>query len=1029
MAQVRTGNIYGKIVDEEGNPLPGVTVTLTGSITGTLTSISSATGVFRFLSLPPANDYHIKAELGGFKTLTRGDLVVVLGRNTEISLTMEMGAIEEEVTVVATSPVVAAKKTEIGEHVTRETLQSLPTARDPWVVLQQAPGIMVDRENIGGSESGQQASYFARGGGQDQWSMDGVVITDPSAIASPSYYDFDAFDEIAITTGGADVSIQGGGVNINLVTRRGGNRISLGGRFYVTDSKFQSEHTGADVDEIVQFFADRGQTTPGFNIIRAIKDYGFNMGGPFIKDKAWWWMSYGVQDVKTSVLTGADDDTLLINYAAKINVQPIPENRLELFAHIGQKEKWGRSASYNFPRGWHQTGRYHFGGPVYKIQDEHMFGDSLFVSLKYSFNNAGFNMIPMDDLDQDRLLWWDIDAGWVSRDSYYAYNADRPSHSLYFLGQYFNDDLLGASHEFKLGLEWRQSTGTHYWSSSGNVEIYENYGNRTTVDWDGDGTVDVVPGIRYVTSYRGWRDNNIITGYAAYFSDTITFGRFNLILGLRYDYQTPKVGAFTKTAVEPENGAWANNFDSAVINGVQNFLPGLEIPDCDPEGMTGSSWGFKVFSPRLGLTFDVFGDGKTIAKLSYSRYGQFMGTGWSDYFLPTYTGGWMDFWWMDDGDLIVEPLELWWRGYDPANRYAVIQPFNASGNFVLSTAERDEAEHYMWGSFDPDNPQDIGDLQYTLSDKVGSQIIQEGIFSIEREVLPDFGVALDFTYRRFDHYNWNHRWDGSDISTLQTTKDQYVVAGQIPSTMGGYDTKEASGKDYYLLDASYYPYYTRYMDQRPDYYQDYMSAELRMNKRLSNKWMFAGSFTLQTERRHYGTEGYDDPTNLWALDNKIYAPSMGAASGKINMRIFSHWLLKLSGLYQLPYDFNVSFAFNARQGHVMVEGMTIRDYNSPSGYDTDVWVYFEEFGKLRLPTFWNLNLRLEKVIRAGDYGRIYVMCDLFNVFNADHLNRKYDKDHGRYYPHDGSFVQNATDDMANEVLNPRIFRFGVRFEF
>jgi len=103
-AQVRTGNIYGRVVDTEGNPLPGVTVTLTGSKTAPMTAITSAEGNFRFISLPPANDYALKAELEGFKTVIRENIIVVVGGNVNITLTMEMGALEEEVTVVAETP-------------------------------------------------------------------------------------------------------------------------------------------------------------------------------------------------------------------------------------------------------------------------------------------------------------------------------------------------------------------------------------------------------------------------------------------------------------------------------------------------------------------------------------------------------------------------------------------------------------------------------------------------------------------------------------------------------------------------------------------------------------------------------------------------------------------------------------------------------------------------------------------------------------------------------------------------------------
>ena len=356
MAQIRTGNIYGKITDEDGNPLPGVTVTLSGMKTAPLTSITSAEGIYRFLSLPPARDYVIRAELGGFNTEIREGVIVVVGANIEINVTMAMGAIEEEITVTAISPVVDTKKTSVGINVTQEILQSLPTARDPWVILQMAPSVILDRENIGGVESGQQSSYVARGAAgysQNVWAMDGLVITDPAAIgASPSYYDFDAFEEMQIVVGGADVTIQTGGVAINMITHRGGNRVSLGGRFLMIDEKFQAKN-----EDYVAEVQETEPTFLGLNLIRNNKDYGFNLGGPLVTDKAWLWGSFGVMDIKTTTVYQRPDDTLLVNYAAKLNVQIIPENRFEAFMHVGGKNKWGRSSSSALPGGYYQGGR------------------------------------------------------------------------------------------------------------------------------------------------------------------------------------------------------------------------------------------------------------------------------------------------------------------------------------------------------------------------------------------------------------------------------------------------------------------------------------------------------------------------------------------------------------------------------------------------------------------------------------------------------------------------------------------------
>ncbi|MBD3413077.1 MAG: hypothetical protein GF421_01430, partial [Candidatus Aminicenantes bacterium] len=405
-SQERTGDIYGTVTDTEGNPLPGVTVTLTGSKTGVMTSITSNQGKFRFVSLAPAADYTVKAELEGFKTSIKQNVIVVVGANVEINLEMQMGALEEAVTVTAVTPVVDTKKTEVGQNVTHEILQSLPTARDPWVILQMAPSVLLDRENVGGSESGQQSGFASRGAPSDAqtvWAMDGMVITDPSAIgASPSYYDFDAFEEMAVTVGGSDVTTQTGGVSINLVTRRGGNKVSLGGRFYMTDEKFQAENQ--------DFVQETQQEEPGFlgiNKVRNIKDYGFNLGVPIWKDHIWAWGSYGVQNIKTTTVYGSPDDTLLQNYAFKLNAQVIPENRFEAFLHVGGKNKWGRSSSASFPGGFYQGGRYYFGSPIFKLQDEHMFGNNFFMSIRYSFSDAGFNLTPMDDMNFEHVAFFD----------------------------------------------------------------------------------------------------------------------------------------------------------------------------------------------------------------------------------------------------------------------------------------------------------------------------------------------------------------------------------------------------------------------------------------------------------------------------------------------------------------------------------------------------------------------------------------------------------------------------------------------
>ncbi len=290
VAQQRTGNIFGTVVDAEGTPLPGVSVTLTGATIAPISTVTNAEGKFRFLSLFPANDYVLKAELQGFKTKTETGVIVNVAKNSEITVSMEAGALEEEVTVTAETPIVDTKKTQITHTVNYEMLQGLPSARDPWVVLGMTPAIQMDRENIGGVESGQQSDFVARGSNTTEWTVDGMQVTDRASNSSPTYYDFDSFEEMNISTGTLDVEHRDPGIVINMVTRRGGNKISLGGRFYWTNSEWQKAVPQDMLDDL---------GLSGYNRTNDIKDFGFNAGGPFVKDKAWWWISYGIQQIKT----------------------------------------------------------------------------------------------------------------------------------------------------------------------------------------------------------------------------------------------------------------------------------------------------------------------------------------------------------------------------------------------------------------------------------------------------------------------------------------------------------------------------------------------------------------------------------------------------------------------------------------------------------------------------------------------------------------------------------------------------------
>src|SRR5439155_11431271 len=176
-AQFQTGNIYGKVQAKDGNALPGVTVTLTG-VGAPQTQISDAQGNFRFINLSPGA-YSLKADLAGYGTSTRAGITVNVGRNADVTMTLNP-SVSESITVTAEAPLLDVRKAGTAISVSRVELEKIPTSRDPWTILQQAPSLHGDRINVGGSQSGQQSVYIGKGSDATQhtWNVDCAYSTD-----------------------------------------------------------------------------------------------------------------------------------------------------------------------------------------------------------------------------------------------------------------------------------------------------------------------------------------------------------------------------------------------------------------------------------------------------------------------------------------------------------------------------------------------------------------------------------------------------------------------------------------------------------------------------------------------------------------------------------------------------------------------------------------------------------------------------------------------------------------------------------
>ena len=149
------GSIFGKVTDSSGGVLPGVTVTVTGpSLQAPLVAVTSENGTYQFPSVP-IGTFTVTFELASFKKAQRPNVVITTGFNAGVDQKLEIGSMTEEVTISAASPVVDTKKTATGATFSADILEKIPTARDPWQIINMTPGVQAGL-NVGGSSSGQQ---------------------------------------------------------------------------------------------------------------------------------------------------------------------------------------------------------------------------------------------------------------------------------------------------------------------------------------------------------------------------------------------------------------------------------------------------------------------------------------------------------------------------------------------------------------------------------------------------------------------------------------------------------------------------------------------------------------------------------------------------------------------------------------------------------------------------------------------------------------------------------------------------------
>src|SRR5688500_12659065 len=241
-AQAHGGSVTGSLQDPQGRAIMGAAVKAqAGDATYGFTTDSL--GQFRFLNLPPGR-YEISVTYPGFADLT-SEAIVEVGMSSDLKLLLRVAPVIESVAVTGAPPIVDPRARGTATNFSAGELTAVPTARDPFSLARTVPGVLMDRVNVGGNETGQQPLVTAKGSRQQDttWTLDGVEITDMGAAGqSPTYFNFDNFEEVHISTAGHDIQSRTGGVGLDFVTRRGTNQYRGSARGYFTNDALESSN-------------------------------------------------------------------------------------------------------------------------------------------------------------------------------------------------------------------------------------------------------------------------------------------------------------------------------------------------------------------------------------------------------------------------------------------------------------------------------------------------------------------------------------------------------------------------------------------------------------------------------------------------------------------------------------------------------------------------------------------------------------------------------------------------------------------
>jgi hypothetical protein len=626
---VGAGAIEGIVTDDSGAAMPGVTVTASSPALQVpqVTTLTTTTGAYRLPTLP-VGTYVLRFELAGFQTVVREDLRLNAGFVATINVQMNVGSLEEAVTVVGASPVVDIRTTSVQTNFTTEMLDAAPVTRTMWQVLAMTPGVRVGAIDVGGSTVGNQQSYTTYGlSGVGTPIIEGLDTSQNDSGGTALFFDYASFDEVQIKSLGNNAEVASAGTTFIGIVKSGGNNFH--GRYFAAGQSGKIKSVNLD-DRLRANGVQQGDRQLHYYDVSA------DLGGRIIRDKLWFYAAVaaaGRDQTRTGYsetpgpdgIWGNTDDVAgtnpisTQNATLKASYQLSRNNKLVAFYAYQRKAELQRDGG-RF-RGLESTNYYDFPPATWKGEWQATPTNKLLINVLGGYlsywanypaqpgsqrpgNPSRFDLTTQRWEGPNNLTYNRFKDHWQSS-----------GNVVYFAGQKF-----GGSHDLKVGynLDWEHYGQIRPNRPSGNYLLTFDNGVPFQIS-----TYDL-PHEAQTAARQDY--------VGLYGQDTWSMGqRLTLNAGLRWEKYHQYVDPVTK----PQG-----------IFGTSGSYPAVDV-------LT-----LKNIAPRVGLAFDLTGDARTVFKTSFGRFNKNLGVdvveNWNASSLTTTIYRWRDL----DGNRDYTPGEV-----------------------------------------------------------------------------------------------------------------------------------------------------------------------------------------------------------------------------------------------------------------------------------------------------------------------------------------------------------------------------------